>query len=67
MKESVSASNALYGFINPNPNCWGLDIISEDLQSLVNICEAGCWSPMTERERERVVHHSESTRIIVEY
>ena len=31
MKESVSASNALYGFINPNPNCWGLDIISEDL------------------------------------
>ena len=50
MKESVSASNALYGFINPNPNCWGLDIISEDLQSLVDICEAGCWSPLTERE-----------------
>ena len=41
--------HCMKGFINPNPNCWGLDIISEDLQSLVNICEAGCWSPMTER------------------
>ena len=59
MKESVSASNALYGFINPNPNCWGLDIISEDLQSLVDICEAGCWSPLTERVLSTTVSQPE--------